>query len=175
MTILEKIAYIRGKFEGMGLDRAESGEARILSDILDVLRNMGEELERMCAALDSTGQAEPPQGETSSLPSLPWDDAPKAAPRSGGRKRKSGGKTGSVRSFQDVCMERALSGNVATPISDSVNFQISCPSCGQKLLIGDSDLEQGNVTCSNCGQKFSLIYDDPARQGQGISPNAGRS
>ena len=46
MTISEKVAYIRGLFDGLGLDGEQSGEARILSEVLDVLQQMGGQMDR---------------------------------------------------------------------------------------------------------------------------------
>ena len=53
MTISEKVAYIRGLYDGLGLDGEKSGEARILSEVLDVLRQIGSQMDGMDA---STGR-----------------------------------------------------------------------------------------------------------------------
>ena len=53
MTISEKVAYIRGLYDGLGLDGEKSGEARILSEMLDVLRQVGLQLDGVDA---STGR-----------------------------------------------------------------------------------------------------------------------
>ena len=52
MTIIEKVAYIQGLFDGMDLDKSESKEARILSEMLDLFKEIGEELETVDATLD---------------------------------------------------------------------------------------------------------------------------
>ena len=52
MTITEKVAYIQGLFDGMRLDTEKSGEARILSEVLDVLRDVGQQLDGMEASMD---------------------------------------------------------------------------------------------------------------------------
>ena len=52
MTISEKVAYIRGLYDGLGLDGEKSGEARILSEVLDVLRQVGSQLDGMDASAD---------------------------------------------------------------------------------------------------------------------------
>ena len=52
MTISEKVAYIQGLYDGLGLDGEKSGEARILSELLDVLREVGLQLDGMDATLD---------------------------------------------------------------------------------------------------------------------------
>ena len=52
MTISEKVAYIRGLYDGLGLDAGKSGEARVLSELLDVLKEVGLHLDGMDAAMD---------------------------------------------------------------------------------------------------------------------------
>ena len=47
MTISEKVAYIQGLYDGLGLDGEKSGEARILSEVLDVLKEVGQQLDGM--------------------------------------------------------------------------------------------------------------------------------
>ena len=45
MTISEKVAYIQGLFDGLKLDTEKSGEARILSEVLDVLQQIGNQID----------------------------------------------------------------------------------------------------------------------------------
>ena len=52
MTISEKVAYIRGLYDGLGLDSEKTGEARILSEVLDVLRQIGGQMDGADASID---------------------------------------------------------------------------------------------------------------------------
>ena len=52
MTVSEKVAYIRGLYDGLGLDASKSGEARILSELLDVLRQVGSQMDGMDASVE---------------------------------------------------------------------------------------------------------------------------
>ncbi len=56
MTISEKVAYIQGLFDGLGLDKSDKGETKILSEMLDVLKEIGAELEEVDATLDEYGE-----------------------------------------------------------------------------------------------------------------------
>ena len=56
MTISEKIAYIQGLFDGMGLDKAQTGETKILGEMLDVLKEIGDQLDNVDATLDEFGE-----------------------------------------------------------------------------------------------------------------------
>ena len=50
MTVSEKVAYIRGLYDGLELDGEKSGEARILSEVLDVLGQIGSQMDGMDAS-----------------------------------------------------------------------------------------------------------------------------
>ena len=52
MTVSEKVAYIRGLYDGLGLDSEKSGEARILFEVLDVLRQIGGQMDGADASID---------------------------------------------------------------------------------------------------------------------------
>ena len=45
MTISEKVAYIKGMFDGMALDTETSKEAKLISSIIDVLEEVGLSIE----------------------------------------------------------------------------------------------------------------------------------
>lgn len=54
MTISEKVAYVKGMFDGMALDTTASKEAKLIASILEVLEEVGmsiEDLEDTCASL----------------------------------------------------------------------------------------------------------------------------
>lgn len=64
MTITEKVAYIQGLFDGLGLDKEASGQARVLSEMLDVLREVGQQLDGMDAAMDQFDEELDTLGDT---------------------------------------------------------------------------------------------------------------
>ena len=63
MTISEKVAYIQGLYDGLGLDGEKSGEARILSELLDVMKEVGQRLD----GVDVLQAAEQAKGDFSAL------------------------------------------------------------------------------------------------------------
>ena len=131
MTIAEKVAYIQGLFDGMGMDQSQSGEAKILSQVLDVLKEVGEELNILDATLDEHGRefeavAEARCDLSEDLDELYEDDE-----------------------------ESELDG-----LDDEDFFEVSCPNCGADLVVDDEVLEAGTIDCPDCGQKFALSFDD---------------
>lgn len=130
MTISEKVAYIQGLFDGMGLDKQESGEAKILSEMLDVLKEVGEQLETVDATLDEYGE------EIDAL-SDDLSDVEDAV-------------------FEDDDEDE----EDFDEFDDEDFFEVACPNCGEDLVIDDEVLAAGSIDCPNCGQKFALSFDE---------------
>ena len=131
MTISEKVAYIQGLFDGLGLDTEKSGEARILSEVLDVLKEMGQQLDGMDAAMDQFDEELDALGDTvAELEEAVFDDEDEPDEDFGG--------------YDD----------------DEDFFQIPCPTCGEDLVVDDEALAAGVVDCSVCGGKFALSFED---------------
>ena len=133
MTIPEKVAYIQGLFDGLKLDTEKSGEARILSEVLDVLREVGQQLDGMDAAMDQFDEELDALGDTvADLEEAVFDD-----------EEEDDGFDG----FEDGDDEEDF-------------FEIPCPTCGEDLVVDDEALAAGVVDCPVCGGKFALSFED---------------
>ena len=133
MTITEKVAYIQGLFDGLKLDAEKSGEARILSEVLDVLREVGMQLDGMDAAMDQFDEELDALGDSvADLEEAVFDDEEEDEDFTG---------------FEDEDDEEDF-------------FEIPCPTCGEDLVVDDESLAAGVVDCPVCGGKFALSFDD---------------
>lgn len=133
MTITEKVAYIQGLFDGLKLDTSTSGEARILSEVLDVLREVGLQLDGMDAAMDQFDEELDALGDTvADLEEAVFDDEDE----------------------QDADFD-GLGGE-----EEEDFFEIPCPTCGEDLVVDDEALAAGVVDCPVCGGKFALSFED---------------
>ena len=131
MTITEKVAYIQGLFDGLKLDTEKSGEARILSEVLDVLREVGQQLDGMDTAMDQFDEELDTLGDAvADLEEAVFDDEDE-------QDADFGGEDGE----EDF-------------------FEIPCPTCGEDLLVDDEALAAGVVDCPACGGKFALSFED---------------
>lgn len=131
MTISEKVAYIQGLFDGLKLDTEKSGEARILSEVLDVLREVGQQLDGMDAAMDQFDEELDTLEDTvSELEEAVFED------------EDEDGDDG----FDEDGEEDF--------------FEIPCPTCGEDLVVDDEALAAGVVDCPVCGGKFALSFED---------------
>ena len=132
MTISEKVAYIQGLYDGLGLDSKASGEARILAELLDVLKEVGLQLDGMDATMDQFDQELDALGDSvADLEDAVFDDETE--------------DDGEFEDFGDL---------------DEDFFEIPCPSCGEDLIVDDEALAAGVVDCPACGGKFALSFDD---------------
>lgn len=133
MTITEKVAYIQGLFDGLKLDTEKSGEARVLSEVLDVLREVGMQLDGMDAAMDQFDEELDALGDSvADLEEAVFDDEEEDEDFTG---------------FEDEDDEEDF-------------FEIPCPTCGEDLVVDDESLAAGVVDCPVCGGKFALSLDD---------------
>ena len=133
MTIIEKVAYIQGLYDGLGLDGEKSGEARILAELLDVRREVGMQLDGMDAAIDQFDEELDALGDSvADLEEAVFDDEEEDEDFTG---------------FEDEDDEEDF-------------FEIPCPTCGEDLVVDDESLAAGVVDCPVCGGKFALSFDD---------------
>ena len=133
MTITEKVAYIQGLFDGLKLDTEKSGEARVLSEVLDVLREVGMQLDGMDAAMDQFDEELDALGDSvADLEEAVFDNEEEDEDFTG---------------FEDEDDEEDF-------------FEIPCPTCGEDLVVDDESLAAGVVDCPVCGGKFALSFDD---------------
>ncbi len=134
MTISEKVAYIQGLFDGLKLDTENSSEARILSEVLDVLREVGQQLDGMDAAMDQFDEELDTLGDTvAELEEAVFDDEDE----------------------RDADFDGGDDG-------EEDFFEIPCPTCGEDLVVDDEALAAGVVDCPVCGGKFALSFEDDA-------------
>ena len=134
MSITEKTAYLKGLYDGMGLNEDKSKEARMLGAIVDVLQEMAENIEEneegisvlddevfdLTEAVDSLRDQEDFDDEDDEDDELYDED--------------------------DEDDEDAL----------ELPAEIPCPACGETLTINAEDLEEGEVTCPHCGKELQI-------------------
>ena len=135
MTISEKVAYIQGMFDGMGLDKSESGEAKVLAEVLDVLREVGDQLDTVDATLDEFGEEiDAISDDLADVEAIVGED-----------------------DEDDCCCAHDL--GCDNDLDDEDFFEVDCPNCGESLVIDDEVLEAGVIDCPKCGQKFALDFE----------------
>ena len=135
MGVSEKVAYLKGLAEGLGLD-AESKEGKLFAAIIDVLDEMAEEIldleeemadieEGLDAVSDDLSEVE----ETLYELEDEFDDD------------------------EDEDEEEE---------DEEDCFMTTCPACEEEIFFDETVLEDGEVVCPNCGEKLEFDLSDLA-------------
>ncbi|MEF2659289.1 CD1247 N-terminal domain-containing protein [Dysosmobacter sp.] len=127
MEITEKVAYLKGLMEGMKID-TETNEGKILSAMVDILEDIGLELEDLWNA-----QGELEDGldvvsdDLEDIEDIVYDEE----------------------SFDDEYYEDDAE-------EDEDCYATTCPTCEETIYFDESVLEDGEVICPNCGEKLEF-------------------
>ena len=135
MTISEKVAYLKGLADGMELEKDASKEGKLILKIIDILENVGLDLEDLESEVEDLGDAVDVLSEdVEDLETIVYED------------------------WDEYEDEDELPFVTADEDDDDF-FEVECPSCGEDIVIDESALDAGEVACPNCGDKFSLGFD----------------
>ena len=131
MEITEKVAYLKGLMEGMKID-TETNEGKILSAMVDILEDIGLELEDLWNA----------QGELEDGLDVVSDDLEDVEDTVYGEDEDD-------ESFDDEYYEDDAE-------EDEDCYATTCPTCEETIYFDESVLEDGEVICPNCGEKLEF-------------------
>ena len=135
MTISEKVAYLKGLADGMELEKDASKEGKLILKIIDILENVGLDLEDLESEVEDLGDAVHVLSEdVEDLETIVYED------------------------WDEYEDEDDLP-FVTDDEDDDDFFEVECPSCGEDIVIDESALDAGEVACPNCGDKFALGFD----------------
>ena len=131
MEILEKVAYLKGLAEGLGLD-TEKREGKLLSVIIDVLEDMALEIRDM-----QEEQADLEEGLDAVSDDL-----------------------GEVESYLYGEDEEEEDEEEDEEDGDEPVYETTCPNCEEEIFFDEDILEDGCVVCPNCGEKLEFDLED---------------
>lgn len=131
MEITEKVAYLKGLTEGLGLDK-ETKEGKILTSMIDILDDMALEIED----IKDTQQE---IGDGLDAVSDDLEDVEDAV-------------------YGDDEDEEDLSDEEDDDSEDC--YATTCPNCGETVYFDESVLNEGEVVCPSCGKKLEFNVED---------------
>ena len=132
MDILEKVAYLKGLAEGMELAEAKSKESKLLVQMLDLLEDMGLEIQDL-----QDSQAELEEGLDAVSDDL-----------------------SDVESYiYEAEAEEDDEDGCCCGDEDEVCYETTCPNCDECIHFDGDVLEDGYVLCPNCGEKLEFDLD----------------
>ena len=130
MEITEKVAYLKGLAEGLGLD-TESKEGKIIAAMIDILDDVALEIEDLKDAQMELGDG---------LDAVS-DDLEDVEDIIYGEDEDD---------FEDEDEE----------VDDEDCYATTCPNCEETIYFDESILEEGEVICPNCGEKLEFDLGD---------------
>ena len=130
MEILEKVAYMKGLAEGLGLD-TKSKEGKLLMVMMDILDDIAQELEDVRA--DQSDLEE-------SLDAVSDD-------------------LNDVEMLLYEMREEGDSEDEEDDEDEDV-YQTTCPNCEEEIFFDEDTLSDGSIECPNCGEKLEFDLTD---------------
>ena len=140
MTASEKVAYLKGLADGLGIDK-ESKEGKLFAAAIDVLESLAADVEDLEANTADLADAIDDIGEDMAY-------------------------------LEDLCIgdledddyddeDFGCSGDCESCASDcEVEYQVTCPKCGETIAVYDDDLDFGSILCPVCGEELEFDFDD---------------
>lgn len=145
MNIYEQVAYLKGLAEGMELD-TDSNEGKMIAAILDVLGEMTDNLQSMEFDLDiMNDELDSVDEELDYL----FDEAFKCKKHHRGHHH--GDCCGHDHYYDDEDDYEDYDGDI---------YEVICPNCGERILLDEEDLDEGELTCYICGQGLEIDFSE---------------
>ena len=152
MSLKEKVAYLKGLAEGLGLD-SESKEGKLITVIIDTLSDMAVEIDDLNEnALDIGEELDAISSDLADVEEFLYDD-----------EDYDFDDYDDLMDFEDddddfdddddecgceYCREVKFS------------YDVECPACGTEIHLKESDLVNESVKCSNCGEVLEFEFDE---------------
>ena len=156
MTLTEKTAYIKGLCEGLGYDKQDTAEAKLIKALIDLCTDMAEEIDSLqydveelhdyCEELDEDlGDVEEVLiDEDEDEDYEEWDD-----------EEDEWDDDEECDGDCDCC---EMCGDCEY-CDDEDYFEIACPSCGETVCFDDS-INAEELLCPACGSALGCIVED---------------
>ncbi|MBR6386369.1 MAG: hypothetical protein IKS03_09675 [Ruminococcus sp.] len=151
MKLTEKMSYLQGLIDGLEIDKStKEGKALLqMSDVLaelvmyvEDLQSQVDELTELCDILDKDlGEVEEDfygddDFKCGSCGECPEDDEDDED------------------DFDDDDEDYDLEDD------DEELYEVTCPSCGDTILIDESMIDEGSINCPNCGELLEFDFDN---------------
>ncbi len=139
MEILEKVAYLKGLAEGMGID-GKTKEGKLLHAVIDLLDDIALELQDIREeqsdledGLDAVSE------DLSDVESILYGDEDDEEEEEDGEDEED----------------------------DEEVYETTCPNCQESILFDETILASGYVECPNCGERLEFDLDAGEEIGDG--------
>lgn len=140
MTVIEKVAYLRGLADGLKLSD-ETAEGKVLLNVLEVLDDLAKSVTDLEDAVEELGEVvdaidEDLEDVEDALYEEDDDD------------------------FCNCDDEDYFDDYDEFDDEDEPLYEVECPTCGDTICLDESMLCEGEIDCPNCGEKLEFDLDD---------------
>ena len=140
MEILEKVAYLKGLAEGLGVD-ASTKEGKLFTTMLDILDDVALELKDLADAQSELEEGlDAVSDDLNDVECYLFEDD---------------------EDEEEDDEEEDEEEDDGEADGDSDVYETTCPNCEENILFDESVLEQGYVECPNCGEKLEFDLEHP--------------
>ena len=138
MTITEKVSYLKGLCEGLGIDESQK-EGKMIKAIIDVLDDIAfsvADLEdgfaELCDQVDMIDE---------DLDGLEEDY------------------------YGDLDDEDEDDEDEDEELEDEELYEVQCPTCGNVICVNEDMLNEGQMNCPNCNELLEFTFDEDEAEG----------
>ena len=136
MTTSEKVAYLKGLAEGLGLDKKEK-EGKLFAAIIDVLDAVAADLEDLEEnALDLGEEIDALSDDLAEVEDIIYDED----------------EDEDDEDEDDCCCGHDH--------DDAVFYEVTCPACDNTITVDEDVLDLGAISCPNCGETLEFDLDE---------------
>lgn len=143
MTVIEKVAYLRGLADGLKLTDT-SAEGKVLLNVIEVLDDLALSVTDLEDAVEELGEVvDAIDDDLQDVEDALYDDEDEDY------------------DFDDDD-DFGLDDYDEFDDEDEPLYEVKCPTCGDTICVDESMLCEGEIDCPNCGEKleFDLGGDD---------------
>lgn len=136
METTESLGYLKGLLDGLDLDENKK-ETKVFKAIVDVLTNLTEDVDDMTEGMELLAeQIDGVDDDLADLEEYVYDD------------------------YDDDCCGCDCCGD------DDDEYEVTCPNCGEEMVVDYDTVMEGNFECPNCGEtlQFEFECDDDEAQ-----------
>ena len=169
MTTFEKVAYLKGLAEGLGLDK-DSKQDKLFAAIIDVLDTIAQDIENLEEnALDLGEEIDAISDDLAAVEAIVFDEDECCCGGDYDDECCCGGDhhheaehecCGGHHSSEHSC-------GCGHHHGEPVFYEVTCPACSKTITVDEDVLALGKIQCPSCGEMLefdmdSIEYEDEA-------------
>lgn len=142
MTAFEKVAYLKGLADGLGVD-GDSKEGKLMLAMIDVLETIASDLDNMEATTADLADSIDDIGDDMAY----LEDL----------------CLGEYEDDDFIDDDYECDGNCSCCEGDcgeEYEYEVTCPKCGNVVSVYESDLEFGSILCPDCNSELEFEFDE---------------